>query len=317
MDDNKDYRIEDTSNLMTASKPKKSSGAMLIAGVVAVALILAVAVGVVIAKVVNGRESEQIATSIADEDTQTDADTSGMEDNADKDDSESVNNNLDEVYAAYADILEDYEYDIRGYDWQEGSRNRCVAITDLNGDGTPELLFFSTDSEYSGVLRVFTYMNGSAFECDYDNSLIYDEYDSNIPADGLFEDVQVAAGTRYVIYTGKNAGTLYIAYTMGDESTFYHSIRYEMKGDDYISAVREVWNKYGPNEDYTGEVDEYYVNGGRVSNNSGMEEFKAARNDFGRLLMFSGYMDDMKVFEYTKNTSPMAMSYDEAMSFLR
>ena len=81
--------------------------------------------------------------------------------------------------------------------------------------------------------------------------------------------------------------------------------------------MREVWNKYGPNEDYTGEVDEYYVNGGRVSNNSGMEEFKAARNDFGRLLMFSGYVDDMKVFEYTKNTSPMAMSHDEAMSFLR
>ena len=45
----------------------------------------------------------------------------------------------------------------------------------------------------------------------------------------------------------------------------------------------------------------------------GVDELKADRDDFDRLLMAKGYDDDMKVFELAKKNKPEAMTFDAAL----
>ena len=174
----------------------------------------------------------------------------------------------------------------------------------------PELLFF--EGEVSSQLRVYTYVDGSAVECDYDYSALPD-YNSGAGNDGLFTDAYVAGGTVYMVYTGKKKGDLYIAYHTSSGSTHCYSTRYKFEGDLSIVADKRLENEFGPNTQGPGEFDNYYLNGSQVDMDKGVDELKADRDDFDRLLMAKGYDDDMKVFELAKKNKPEAMTFDAAL----
>lgn len=225
---------------------------------------------------------------------------------------ETGNKEINEIYRAYAGVLEKNETGIRNYSWQNDNGRRCVAIYDLNGDGTPELMFFSSESESLADLHVYTYENGGAVECSYGSGQpVNNTYDMD--GTSMFTDVNVAAGTKYMIYAGREPNSVYIAYSMGDETMYYHNVRCALGAGNAISIVRDVENRYGPNDDYTKTLDRYYVNGKEVSGKEGAAEFGKAAKDLDRLLMYSGFIEDMTVFEYVNTQTPIAVSYDEAI----
>ena len=214
------------------------------------------------------------------------------------------------MYNSYAGILRDHEAEIRAYSSQAGAPSEAVVITDISGDEVPELLFF--EGEVSSQLRVYTYVDGDAFECDYDFSAIPD-YNAGAGNDGLFTDAYVAGGTAYMIYTGKTPGEFYIAYHTSSGSTHCYSIRFKFEGDSTIVANKMLENEFGPNTQGPGEFDYYYLNGTEVDLNKGAAELKADREAFDRLLMTKGYDDDMKVFELTKKHKSESMTFDAAL----
>ena len=214
------------------------------------------------------------------------------------------------MYDSYAGVLRDHESEIRAYSSQAGAPSEAVVITDISGDGVPELLFF--EGEVSSQLRVYTYVDGDAFECDYDFSAIPD-YNAGAGNDGLFTDAYVAGGTAYMIYTGKTPGEFYIAYHTSSGSTHCYSIRFKFEGDSTIVANKMLENEFGPNTQGPGEFDYYYLNGTEVDLNKGAAELKADREAFDRLLMTNGYDDDMKVFELTKKHKSESMTFDAAL----
>ena len=244
---------------------------------------------------------------------------------------------LSAVYAAYAEVLEQQEEGIKLYWWQRDLNgncpnnveytpdgtvltdepvNKCVVIKDISGDGIPELIYFSSGSASKGELNIMTYKDGVAVYCRHDEAVGLNGY--SVPGDSaLFTDFNVAAGTDYIIYTGKEPGTFYIASSMGDETMYYNSTKYRMDGD-YISTVSNVRNSYGPNADYSGTSDRYFIGGSEVSSKEGVEAFRKDAGDFRELLMLNGNgMGDLKVFEKAANAPQAAMTCNEAINWLQ
>lgn len=297
------YNTEDTGRLMTENN--SVSKAMII--IVAVLAITALIVAGLAAFTLLGTKSNNdgtVAVPAEQENTTEQNESSYADDNED----------LKKMYKAYAEVLERYEYDIRSYNWQDDVGGSSVAIYDISGDGIPELMFFTAESDAISTLHVYTYEDGEARECRYGSGQpVNDSYSEDGRA--MFADVNVAAGTNYMIYTGKESGTVYIAYSMGDETMYYYSVKFSYGNDNMILIEHEVENSYGPNDDYTKSLDRYYVNDEEVSGKTGAAEFGMAAEAFSRLLIYSGYISDMTVFEYVKSRTPVAMTYDEAVRF--
>ncbi|MBE6019006.1 MAG: hypothetical protein E7230_01510 [Clostridiales bacterium] len=250
----------------------------------------------------------------------------------DGEDDEEAAADLSAVYASYAEVLRENENDIKAYWWQADASNEpvngyqysdgqvvlddpvneCVALTDLNGDGIPELLFFTAEDSAEAYLHVFSYDGSKAVECGYDNIVSADMPNMPEMLEGLFIDVNVSSGTALMIYTGKEKGTFYIAYSIGGLTMNYCNIKYTMNDEFDITAEATVLNKCNEGEGQ----DDYYIDGNYVDTSKGTAAFKKAGNDFGKLIMFSGYSDDIKVFSHVESDDAMAMTYYEALELL-
>ena len=232
-----------------------------------------------------------------------------------------------EAYTAYADVLRENESEIKYYWWQldeygdmyneyndtyDGAAgdlvNPCVALYDLNGDGTEELLFFSAEQNYEASLHIFTYSDGRAVECDclttgYDNER------------GEFTDVAVAGGTRYVIYAGNEAGTFYLARVISDEWAIYTVSKMSMSGESDITESQQVRFGQGPNDDYSAEITEYSIDGKNVGESKGAKALEDICSDRGKAIMWSD-PDDLSNIVQIDTSDPIAMTYDEAIAKL-
>ena len=291
----------------TPPEPQKQGGALKIIAIVLACLLAAAAIGFGVSKILLDRKddpqpgpgdgTEQLA---GDEDG--DEDTTGTEEPAEGD-----------YRTAYAEVLRLNEAAIRNYDWQtDYKRNPMtnnVLLYDLNGDDTPELLFFASEEAYAADFHVFTMENGEAVECDY----YVDADHMNHPETGLMRDAHAAAGTRYMVYTGKEKGVFYIAHYISDTMGSYYSVKCKMGSDGTISEENYVYN-YVSLEDP--DIDEYTVDDEDVKMEKGVAVLKAHREDYDDLLMASGYDKDMKVFNKLKNDSPYATDYDDVMGRL-
>ena len=230
---------------------------------------------------------------------------------------ESADQPQSEYKQVYADILRENETAIKQYLWQktadgdmyydytdfeygdtiDDAVNRCVTLADLNKDGIPELLFMSNQGEYRAYLHIYTCKDGQATECDYGDML---------------SDYYVAAGVSYIIYTGKT-GSFYIATIEGDDYEYYCSKQYSMDKDGHISAVQTVTNRYDHATEESKESDVYNINEKTVSTDEGVKAFGAHKEDFDKLLMFGGYSDDFRVFEYVKSKDTAAKCFNDAL----
>ncbi len=232
------------------------------------------------------------------------------------------------VYNAYAQVLRENESGIKGYWWQLDNRgeyyneydydtgsvagdvtNPCVAVNDLNGDSIPELLFMKKSAEYEGQLHIYTYSGGKAVECSYSITNYGGEK-------GPFSDVHVAAGTVYMIYTGKEESVFYIAHGMGDESYTDTICEFVMDKNGSISQKNCIQHKTEPNEDYSGTLETYTFNDSEVSKEKGSGEMSRMLQAYNSLIMSSYRHDEYAEFRNTGNEKAAAMSYDEAIKKL-
>ena len=225
-------------------------------------------------------------------------------------------------YQAYIDLLEAREDGIEAYTWQKDMYGRTmdpakgIAIEDICGDGVPELLFFDAWSGEDAKLEVCTCKDKKVVWGTYDEAPDYSGSGGTLWSGGVFTD-NTGTDTKYMIYTGKNKGTLYIVSSMGDETRYYNSIKYKLDDDCNMTIEKQVSNVYGPKEDDSGIIDDYYVDGVKVSEDEGKAAFAEASDDFGRLLMMSGNDSlNLAVFGKCKSELQYGLTYDDALSCL-
>lgn len=245
--------------------------------------------------------------------------------------------NLSPVYEAYAEKLEEEKEKIRGYSWQKDAngdypngieettkgtqpraelKNKCIVIKDLNGDGIPELMYFSGEDEHFSKLNIYTCKDEKVVECKYDPVRSRGEYEPS-PDRSFFTDSNYGIGVEYIVYTGKAPGTFHIAYIEGDVNIYYITTKFSMDADGYIRTIKSVIYDTGP-RGVSGEImDKYYIDGEETSPEAASLELAEDADDFNELLMLSisGY-HDMEAFK-NKNQPQTAMNYNEAMEWLQ
>ena len=233
------------------------------------------------------------------------------------------------LYSAYRDVLLENENAIKEYLWQVDSNgdrvneytyedghvvlpdeniNKCIAFEDINNDGTDELLFMAAENESIANLHIYTY------DADLNEAVeIYYDYDTKFyEGRGYMSDAAVAGGSRYMVFTGTEPGTLYMAFIITDEVANSYMTEYTCTSDGEMIRNWTAKNSYS----YYDKSDVYYLNDEEVSEEEGSSYFAQARNNYGNLIMFSGYTDIMSVFEHVKSDSPAAMCFSDAIDWL-
>lgn len=213
-----------------------------------------------------------------------------------------------EAYAAYLATLRENESQIRTYDWQNTIWENDtyshgtvspVALADVYGDETPELLFMQvTEGGYSGVANLTI--------CTYEGGEVKTLYNEAL-------DLEVAGGTNYCVFYGKDK-SLYIYDSIGDEGIEYKYSRLA-PADGAIALAQKLMHSTYPNETYDAFIDTYYIDGDEVSHED-YERVKASYYDNIDKILLSGDNDDEVLIPYAQEHGIEDMTYDEAIAKL-
>ena len=220
--------------------------------------------------------------------------------------------NGDNAYLAYSEVLKAYKTGIEEYDWYyDDSKARVVAITDIDGDSDPELLFMSsTYYPYEADLMVFRYdpEMKSAVKCEYST----DEHEGEPQA---FSDLAIDGGRSIMIYKGSDKRTLYMIYEQASGHMTAFAAKFLCE-DNELKREWNVENTYDPSVEADDENDTYYIDGAEFGSDKGMKLFREANEDYGELVLFSGYSSAISAFSHVKTDEPLAMTFDQAVKWL-
>ena len=216
-----------------------------------------------------------------------------------------------EAYAAYRAVLEargdelsavtwQNEY---GLGWEEGTRSKYgrepVALVNICGDETPELIFTSTQTQYSAEISIYTYADGEA-KCIFNDP----EW-----------DMQVAGGERYAFFQTGDEGTLYAYSSMGDEQWTFEYFPLIPGDDGMLSAGDTYVMKTQPSEDYEDLIRTYELNGEEISE----EDYNAAVNpliDNMKTMVLCSNIDSQILYDASLKADYLAMDVQTALSLL-
>ena len=208
---------------------------------------------------------------------------------------------------AFAGILRENESAIRTY-WVDD----CVCLTDIDGDGIDEMMYMYAENEYDARLVMWSYdpdaKRAVEFTPEYQNGYMYTVSEIN-----YFRDVQVAGGTKYMIYLGKEPGTMYIVDVMSDDFVFYRMSCFRLDGPGKMTEISCVEDYYTPDESHEHWTDDYHINGSEVSSQEGIAGFKKGNTDYKELIMSYGSTDALSVFRHADTDAPLALTFDEAL----
>ena len=223
---------------------------------------------------------------------------------------------VDESYKQiYLQVLKEHETNIRDYSqyWQPldseefetNAENHSIALSDVTGDGVPELLFVEkspSSEEYVeyGALNIFTVENGAAKQIYY-----VDHWDT-----------QVAGGDVYALFQIEGETTLYSCNGMQDEMTNEDYSRYNVQPDGMLQEEPLMSRLREPNEDYTGTVDTCTIGGQPATPEEFQTQLDALTSRMSKLLIYNcGAHDD------NANAAMIAaeadyLTYEEAVALL-
>ena len=213
------------------------------------------------------------------------------------------------AYAAYLGVLQENQHYINAYDWQKSdpdvteANSKPVALADVYGDGTPELLFMrgtageNNEYYYKANLVVSTYEDGTV-------KPLYDEQ----------LDVAVAGGTFFCVFAGKDK-TLYIYDSIGDEGVVYNYTRLTASGSSLIPAEKISHSSY-PTEDYSSFEDTYFIQETEVPHED-YEKIKSAWYDNTANILLTSDNDDEFLVGLHRSQGSEALTYDEAVAKLK
>ena len=220
---------------------------------------------------------------------------------------------------AYLDVLKKYEgyiksweerikeYNERYEDKEYLSDERQIAITDINGDGTDELLFVAnTDAqthegweEYVKDLYIFTLHNGQA---------------SKILQETIY--TEAAGGYRYLILKTTD-NQLVVLDTGIDEFEDCSMDRYSIQGNN---LNKESHHELFYNPYPYGDEPMYSINMDGEETTVTESEFESTMQslskDFETVLIKSGGRVDLSIYDIQDEQEAVSMTYEEAVEFL-
>ena len=222
------------------------------------------------------------------------------------------------AYSAYKNVIEQNATAIKAYSWQTvpgketyNTRgiDRPISLCDIDGDKIPELFFFTSQNQGIARLHIYTFNGKEAVE------LSYAGFDDGVNGSRL-SDVMAAAGTSYVVYTGKESNTLYIYDSNGDDYMQYNIHRYVMKNSK-LELVEILSNRVG--QDDSGNTSDIYKrNGKTVPNSQGGKYFTSSFAQLDKAIIFSANREENNVSLWKKFSfdGALCISYDQAIAKL-
>lgn len=144
------------------------------------------------------------------------------------------------VKDAYLNLLSEHADKINNYKWQLGynsNANSPIAIEDIDGDGTPELIFMEAENEYAAGFSIYGYENNAVKQL-YEYTQI---------------DVEVAGGSVFYIGKLKDGAGIFVYHSVTDEGSeeIFYTVSKDDETGNYKKGKEYVRSAY-PNEDYSG-----------------------------------------------------------------
>ena len=281
-------------------------------GVAAAAVIGGTAAGIIAYNHSHKKPADTTATSTDAQVASTAAETTEQTTTEEDATEEAVN----EAYKpVYLQILQEHEANIKAYnqyrqtlgvdDFVSDNENMSIALSDVTGDGVPELLFIEkspSSEEYVeyDALNIFTVENGAAKQIYY--------------ADHW--ETQVAGGNVYSLFQVEGESTLYSCNGMQDESTFEDYCRYVVQPDGTLQEESLMSRKREPNEDYSGVVETCTVGGQSVTPEEFQSQLDALTSRMTKLLIYNFGAHDDNANAAMIAAEPDYMSYEQAVAAL-
>lgn len=281
-------------------------------GVAAAAVIGGTAAGIIAYNHSHKKTADTTATSTDAQVASTAAETTEQTTTEEAATEEAVN----EAYKpVYLQILQEHEANIKAYnqyrqtlgvdDFVSDNENMSIALSDVTGDGVPELLFVEkspSSEEYVeyDALNIFTVENGVAKQIYY--------------ADHW--ETQVAGGNVYSLFQVDGESTLYSCNGMQDESTFEDYCRYVVQPDGTLQEESLMSRKREPNEDYSGVVETCTVGGRSVTPEEFQSQLDALTSRMTKLLIYNFGAHDDNANAAMIAAEPDYMSYEQAVAAL-
>ena len=211
------------------------------------------------------------------------------------------------LYAAYLAELQSRQEAIRTYNWQmadgefhypagsEPDAMKPVAIADIQGDNTPELIYISAPNQYTADLYISGWKDGAPKElCSFPQW-----------------DVCAASGTSYALFKVKDEKTLYAYSYIGDEIGFFSWYRFsERDGSLQADKIASADIHYA---DHDQNPDSYTING-EPSDRAAYDDFTMSL--IGRAdttVLYSARPEFDTYFSALFELPMTGMSYDEAV----
>ena len=149
--------------------------------------------------------------------------------------------------AAYLEVLQANQESINAYEREDVPGT--VALSDLNGDSIPELLYFARNPEQIfPCMSVWTYADGTSKQLAYQVALPDDKY-SDLPTDGLY-DYEIQGGTDYMVFKTADGSLQMVSFTYGAENSFGAIRSYQLDAGSefaqtqWVGFVDEFMNSY-------------------------------------------------------------------------
>lgn len=230
-------------------------------------------------------------------------------------DNSSSENNLKAVYASYLTLLKEKQKDIEAYTWQIYEENpvgrhlkmetKGIAIADVYGDSTPELLFIDGsqyDEEGNAIhanLHIYSFQDGNPVEIAKKENL----------------DYQVGGGAVYDIFLTEKNKRLYIEQSEFDARDT--EVLYLLSAS---SSFPLEWDKqasysYDPEKSFENDAtspqrsDEEFILYDKPVEKTDYYAFKKRIEEKNPKSLISNFGGE-------ENEESSAMSYSEALSFL-
>ena len=230
-------------------------------------------------------------------------------------DNSSSENDLKAVYASYLTLLKEKQKDIEAYTWQIYEENpvgrhlkmetKGIAITDVYGDSTPELLFIDGsqyDEEGNAIhanLHIYSFQDGKPVEIAKKENL----------------DYQVGGGAVYDIFLTEKNKRLYIEQSEFDARDT--EVLYLLSAS---SSFPLEWDKqasysYDPEKSFENDAtspqrsDEEFILYDKPVEKTDYYAFKKRIEEKNPKSLISNFGGE-------ENEESSAMSYSEALSFL-
>ena len=230
-------------------------------------------------------------------------------------DNSSSENDLKAVYASYLTLLKEKQKDIEAYTWQIYEENpvgrhlkmetKGIAITDVYGDSTPELLFIDGsqyDEEGNAIhanLHIYSFQDGKPVEIAKKENL----------------DYQVGGGAVYDIFLTEKNKRLYIEqseFDARDTEVLYllsASSSFPLEWDKQASYSYDPEKGLENDETSPQRSDEEFILYDKPVEKTDYYAFKKRIEEKNPKSLISNFGGE-------ENKESSAMSYSEALSFL-